>query len=183
MASNLDFLFFRKADFANFRDISANIPDEKMNAYIREAQTVECRGFLGQQLWTAMQLDWNELTTEFNEPRFNELWFGTDYTNYAGVEIRFNGYVNAGIYFAYGRFLVQQQVNVSRFGVESVQNEISEDISNAQIRTKSRDASQVAFSYQNDAIAYLKSNQTLFPEYKFNESKTKKTSFNFFVLD
>lgn len=182
MDTNLDSLFFSKSDFANFRDISANIPEAKIDGYIREAQTVEIRAFLGQELWSAMQADWIELSTEFADDRFNDLWFGANYTNYAGVDLKFNGYINAGVYFAYGRFLVQQQVNVSRFGVESIQNEISEDIGNPQIRVKARDASQVAFAYQNDALAFLESNLSIYPEYKQNETRAKKTSFNFFKL-
>jgi hypothetical protein len=181
MASNLDQLLFTKADFASFREMSANITDAKVDSYILEAQTVECRGFLGQELWTLMQQDFDGVG--FLALRFSELWFGVDYTNYAGVQIRFNGYVNAGIYFAYGRFLNQQQVNISRFGVESIQNEISEDITNAQIRDKARNASQMAFAFQNDALKYLESNQNSFPEFNFgSNAQAKKTSFNFFKV-
>jgi len=182
MAQLLDYLFIKRADFDTYRDISKNIKDEKLDAFIREAQMVEVRGFLGQPLWTAMQIDWNELTTGFNDQRFNDLWFGTDYINYAGVNIRFNGYIASAIYFAYGRFINQQQVNVSRFGVESVQNEISVDISNPQVRLKERDSSQVAFAYQNDCIAFLKSFPSLYPEFTPDDNKAKKTSFNFFKL-
>lgn len=181
MATNKDSLFLAKADLTDFRDISANIADEKINIFIREAQSIEARGFLGNSLWYLMQNDWNG--TDFDDDRFNDLWFGADYTNKDGETIRFNGYISAVSYFTYARFLKQQQVNVSRFGVESVQNEISEDISNAQVRSKEKDALQVAFNYQNDTECFLLDKDTIYPEYNNARNTTpRKTSLSFFKL-
>ena len=181
MATNKDSLFLTRADLTDFREISANIADAKINIFIREAQSIEARGFLGQDLWYIMQNDWN--VTDFTTALYNELWFGTDYVNKAGNTIKFNGYISAVTYFTYARFIKQQQMNVSRFGLESIQNEISEDVSNAQIRSKEKDALQLAFSYQKDAETFLKDQSTLYPTWAQAEDKTpRKTSLSFFKL-
>lgn len=178
---NKDNLFLTKADLADFREISANIPEEKINIFIREAQSVEARGFLGQDLWYEMQKDWN--ATDFATAKYNDLWFGTDYTNSKGNTIRFNGYMNAVVYFTYARFIKQQQMNVSRFGLESVQSDISEDVSNAHIRSKEKDALQVAFGYQKDAQTFLQDKKDTYPAWDKAEDLTpRKTSLSFFKV-
>ena len=91
--------------------------------------------------------------------------------------------MNSGIYFAYTRFLLQQQVNVSRFGVESVQNEISEDITNPQIRSKNFDSRKVALKYQEANLIFLEENSTDYPEFETNISRPVKTAFSFFTLN
>lgn len=182
MATNLDKLLWTREDLATFRDISPNIQDAKFEQYIREAQAVECRDFLGAELWLILQEDYDDVAKLFTAPRLQNLWFGTDYVNPAGVTVRFYGYINAGIYFSYSRFLLQQQTNVSRFGVESVQNEISEDISNPQVRLKGRDAQQMAFNYQNDAYTFLTDQPTIYPEYVQAKTQPKRTSFSFFKV-
>jgi hypothetical protein len=176
MPSNLDKLFFGKIDFANYRDFSQNITEGKLDAFIREAQTIEARGFLGAELYAAMQEDFDG--TVFTEQRFIDLWLGVDTTEY-----KYNGYQPAAIYFAYARMLGQQQTNVSRFGVESVQNEISEDISIAQVRGKLRDAQEMAFSYQNRAATFIQDNIADYPEYNDNTQKPRKTTLNFFKVN
>ena len=170
---NLDSLWITKEDFSDFRDISANIAEGKMNMFIREAQFLDVKKFLGKELYSLMQADWNEANSEFDNALYNNLWFGVG---------EFNGYMNSGIYYSYARFLLQQQVNVSRFGVESVQNEISEDISNAQIRSKTNDARKVALRYEEETLDYLNDNTTDYAEFQKEDVKKNRTSFGFFKL-
>ena len=177
-----DKLFVTRTDFDDFRDFSKNITDEKINIFIRESQIIEIRGFLGEELFLLMQEDFDDLVPEFSEARFTQLWYGTNYVNNQGQSIRFNGYANSLIYFAYGRFLLQQQANVSRFGVQSLQDTVSEDVSQGHIRTKSKEALSMAIKYQQDTSQFLKSHKSEFPEYEENETKPKDTSLTFFKL-
>ena len=171
-----------KEDFAEFRDLSANIKDDKLLIFIRESQTVEIRDFIGAPLYTLLQLDYIEGTKSFSQAKFSELWFGKDYPNSQGHTVRFNGLMSALIYWSYTRFLLQQQVNVSRFGVESVQNEISEDVDVAQVRIKGRDSQQMALRFQNDAERFLKTFPAIYPEYIPGNTNPRRTSFEFFKV-
>ena len=182
MSLLLDKLLFGKEDFVNFRDFSQNLSEGKVNIFIREAQTMEVRAFLGRSLWNRLTTDYDEDTKTFTDPALDALWFGTVYVNPKGETITYNGYMAAAIYWAYARMLAQNQVNVSRFGVESVQNEISEDVSNAQIRIKNRDAEGIALQYQQDALTYLKDNASTYPEYKQAETNPKNNTFPFYKL-
>jgi hypothetical protein len=182
MAILLDKLLVDKLDFSDFRDISANISDEKINIFIRESQLIEIRSFLGAELYLLLEEDYDEILKTFTTPIYNDLWFGADYTTSAGKDVRFNGYANSLIYFSYGRFLLQQQMNVSRFGLESIQDTISEDAPVAQIRTKAKEALSVAIQYQKDTEAFIQSNPDDYPTFKTKDTTGKSTSFNFWKL-
>jgi len=176
-----DDLFFGRADLADFREISANITDATFEIFIREAQTIEVRGFVGNELYRLLLDDWNG--TDFDTQRFADLWYGVDYTNSESKPVRFNGLMSAAIYFSYSRFLLQQQNNVDRFGVSQLNNEISESATAPQVRGKAGEARQVAMRYQNDAKTFLLDKATTYPEWADSQSRTPKTSsFGFFKV-
>ena len=183
MPSLLDPLFSKLVELKQFREISANIKTEKFDIFIREAQTVEIAGFLGLPLYSAMVADWDPVLEQFNDERFNELWFGIDYVNNAGVDIRFRGYQPSALYYAYSRFLKQQQTNVSRFGVQSIQDTVSVDQSAGTVRTKANDAEQMAKTYELQTATFLYEKRTTYPEfYQNNSGPSNNTAFDFFVL-
>jgi len=178
----LDKLLATKEDFAAFRDISANIKDSKIDIFIRESQLIEVRNFLGPQLYKLLLDDYDEQTKTFTSTIYSSLWNGSSYTTSEGKEEIFNGLINALIYFTYSRFILQQQMNVSRFGLESIQDTISEDTPVGAVRTKAKEALSVALVYQRDAEKFIESNKTDYPTYATKTTKAKKTSFNFFKL-
>ena len=180
MALLLDKLLATKEDFNDFRSISKNIATEKIDIFIRESQLIEIRAFLGSTIYLQLQEDYDENTKTFGNPIFNSLWFGVDYINKKQEEVRFNGYMNSLVYFAYGRFLLQQQMNVSRFGLESLQDTISEDTPLAQVKTKAKEALSMAIQYQEDCVKFIEVHATDYPTFKTKESKGKNTSFTFF---
>jgi hypothetical protein len=173
-----DKLLTSKEIITTVRDLSANLATDRIDNYISESQTVEIRDFLGATLYAALQNDYDDLLLTFGEARFTELWYGIEYDG-----VIFNGLQNALNYWAYSRFINQQQTEVTRWGVQSLTGEESEDISNAQVRIKGRDAEQMALRYQNDAAKFLKARASIYPEYKNNcDTSGKKTSFNFFKV-
>ena len=124
----LDPLLIKPDDFVEFRDISKNIDDERLNVYIRESQIKEIRSFLGDELYLSLINDYTPDAGEgtFSEQRFTDLFFGTDWT-YQGNERRLYGLKPSLIYFAYARFIKNQQFNVTRYGVKHITAEESED--------------------------------------------------------
>ena len=88
MAFLLDELFLTKTDFADFRDISKNINDERIDAFIRESQIREIRTFLGDILYLKLLTDFTPPAT-FATPIYEDLFLGKDYDNGKGT-VRFN---------------------------------------------------------------------------------------------
>lgn len=173
-----DKTWLTKDDIVSVRELSQNIESSKIDAYIIESQFEFIRPFLGDELYSAMQDDWDDVLKTFNTATYNDLWFGTVYDG-----IRFNGLILAATYETYARFLLQQQVNVSRFGVESIQNEISEDVTNATIRSKANDARKIGIAYRNKAHDYLCANSSNYPLYEnYKTVNAPTTGFGFFKL-
>ena len=111
--------------------------------------------------------------------RFNDLYDGTDYIR-QGSDVRFNGLRMAHLYWSYARFLNNQALNVTRYGVKSLEDENSINVAQAQIRNKANEAKSMALLYQEDAFLFLDENRATYPEWErpFDRRATKK-SFKF----
>ncbi|GAH63928.1 unnamed protein product, partial [marine sediment metagenome] len=182
MPINLDPLLILPADFDDFRDISKNIDPERLEVYVRESQVKEMRSFLGASLYLALINDYTAVGDTFSEQRFTDLWFGADWS-YQGNTRRFYGLKPAIIYYAYARFVRNQQMNVTRYGVKHLTDENSEDETVQQVRTKVNDANSYGLLYQADAELYLNENVSTYPEFEVSETAgEKKTSFKFTKL-
>lgn len=181
MAQLQDNIWTTRADVETVRPFSKNIEDSVVEIYIREAQQIEIKGFLGKELYYAMQQDWDIIN--FTSDIYNDLWFGSPYIGGDSYTVNFTGLIEAAKYFSFARFLDQQQNNVDRFGVSNLNNEIAENTTPGQIRGKTGKAYQTGINYQNAALDFLDHNKTDYPEWE--ESRTtnpKRSAFGFFKV-
>ena len=180
MAFLLDELFLTKTDFADFRDISKNINDERIDAFIRESQIREIRTFLGDILYLKLLTDFTPPAT-FATPIYENLFLGVDYDNGKGT-VRFNGLKAAHIMYAYKRMLLHQQVSVTRYGVKNMSTEFSEDTINAKIRSELVDSDAMGKVYQADAVKFIKANASDYPDWQDTETRADKSGFKFIKI-
>lgn len=160
-----------------FRELSKNIDDALISQFIGEAQTIEIRGFLGDELYTAMQNDFDDGAQTFTEDRFTDLWFGTEYDG-----IKTNGLQMALVYFTFARLVLRQPQNVTRFGVDDLTGEEWDSTTMAQIKTKANEDKSLALYYQRQSEKFIEFDTTSFPEYSIYNTTPKTTSFSFFRL-
>tara|TARA_S200002703_G_scaffold158010_1_gene167282 strand:- start:1864 stop:2412 length:549 start_codon:yes stop_codon:yes gene_type:complete len=182
MALLQDKLLFTKADIAKAREISANITDAKIEPYIRETQSLNVRSFLGDQLYLLLLNDYTVLSNTFASQRFTDLWFGSDYTNRSGVTVRQNGLKIAAIYFCYGQFILQQNTNVGRYGVGSLNQDATETSGTSTVRTKKNQSDSIALNYQAAVSTFLNDKSTTYPEWQTKTTNGQKISAPFFKV-
>ena len=182
MALLLDKLLLDKSDLSNFREVSANITVDKMDIFIREAQTINVKPFLGAQLYLLLLNDYTVSSKSFATQKYNDLWFGSDYTNSNGVAVRQNGLMSSAVYFTYGRFLLQQNTNVGRYGVGSLNQENTTTSGPSTVRTNTTQANAVALSYQKDVETFLRDNLTIYPEFNTKTTTGQKIAAPFFKV-
>lgn len=175
----LDPLMVFLADLILFKDVSQNMDEDRVNQSVREAQINELRSFVGDELYLALITDYDEISDTFSQDRFNDLWFGVDY-DYTGKTIRFHGLKAAIIYYTYARMLDNGQLNLTRSGAKSWQNDESEDTEQPQIATKVRNARSQALVYLSDAKKFLSYLKSVYPEWE--EEKQDRTSLQFFKV-
>jgi len=155
-------------DFKPYRDISENIDFERLSPWILEAQKQEMRTFLGPALYLAMITDYDG--SAFVDPRFVDLWEGVDVPN----KYRFYGLKPVIIYFAYSRFLKNQQTVVTRYGVKHLTRDESEDAGAASLRTRLGESQSMAVSLQNDVEKFISDHRSQYPEFEFSSANANQ---------
>ena len=183
MALKLDPLLITLADFKEFRDISQNIDPIRLDVYVREAQINEMRALLSDQLYLVLINDYDPELLVFSEERFTDLWYGVDYEPVSNKTIRYYGLKPAIIYYAYSRFIRNQQMNVTRYGVKHITADQSEDETQAQIRTKINTAESTGNIYRDGFKKFISYQGADYPEYEITlENAEERTGFRFTQL-
>lgn len=139
----------------NVRDIAANIDEDRLRNFIREAENLDICDAIGAQLFRKLDnigpfrvVDGEivgdyDLTTEEKT-----LLVGGYYTSSCGCEEYFGGLLLALGYFAYARLVREQSLNVTAYGVVIKEGELS-------IAADTRAIAAAALNAQNNAKAYL----------------------------
>lgn len=162
---------------------TADIADDRITPYILEAQHNDLRPALNDVLYY-------DLMTKFTDSgdamytKYQELINGKAYT-YNSNTVYFSGLAPMVAYHALARFLVNNPVNITRFGVVQKVNPQSEPISIAAIQAVVHELRSAAISYQNELIQFLETNITDYPLYNTggaSENLSTRTSFKFFKL-
>lgn len=168
------------------REVSGNLPNSKIELYIRESQVIEIRNFLGAELYKLLQDDATEGATiddptTFGAQIYTDLWEGAVYT-YRNTSIQFYGLSYAAAYFTLARIIENNQVNVTRFGVDTLTNDGGEDATQAMVRTQSARMKQLAIRNLEEADQFLIANKTSYPAFYKQHSPKTKTSLSFFKV-
>jgi hypothetical protein len=176
MALLLDSLFLESGDFTEFSDLSQTLLNDtaKMELYIREAQISDIRNFLGDELYLKMAIDYNVVTKEFATSRYNDIWFGKDYTD-GGATKRSHGLKVAHVYYALSRIIVNNSFNTTRYGNKDLQDGSSNSVALQVVRGKYNAARSQALIYQNECKRFLELNASDYPEWPDRLRKAVKT--------
>jgi len=170
-----DDLLISQEDFQPYKDISENMDGDRMNQIIWQAQIMDLRPFLGNELYYLLEGDFDGTKKTFTDPIYTALFNGTDYNN-----IRYYGLQPMLVQFAYARLLSDININLTRTGARMFDAEESEPVTQAMIATKVNSARSEALVYQADAEQFLIANNSDYPTW---ESKTiEDTGFKFFKV-
>ncbi len=182
MSQLLDDLLIDRTDFDDYRDLSKNIVDERLDSMIREAQIREVRTFLGDVLYLKLLSDYTIIGKTFSLQIYTDLWYGVDYT-FNDKTIRFNGLIAFHIMNAYKRILDHNQLNVTRYGIKSMQTDFSEDTLQVKIRNEMVSSGSMAKVYSSDAEKFIRTKIADYPDWNYNgQTPIKNTAFNFIKI-
>lgn len=164
------------------KEVSSNIPNSKIELFIRESQVIEIRNFLGAELYKLLQDDATEGDpTTWSEARFTNLWNGSAYT-YRSTSVDFYGLSYACAYFTLARLIENNQVNITRYGVDTLTNDGGEDASQAQMRTIATRMKQLGVRNLEEADQFLLAQKNTYPEFYKTHTPPNKTSLSFFKV-
>ena len=164
-------------DIRNVRPIAENINDPaRLEPYIREAETLRLVDAIGANLYRWLD------ETDFSGPgpfQYGDVAITKD--QYAAVME--GGYYDGGrseglkiaiAYIAYSRFVVNNPINPTAFGVRYKDGEFSTRVEDNILIRSSNEARNIGEAYLEKAINHLKAMQLLTPCTEYTESPARK---------
>lgn len=131
------------------RPISAKTDEDKLTAYIVEAEQMNIKPVLGDSLFLHI------LEKGEEDEKIERLLKGGTY-NVAGTIYSFAGLKAAMSYYVFAKYLMVGDFNATRFGISVKDDSYSSHISSAERSNAYSDTLEVANCYLQDCVAYCK---------------------------
>jgi hypothetical protein len=176
----MDSLIVSVPDILQYRPMSKNILQDRVEVFVQEAQMVELVQILGDALYYDFITKF-DATGDPMYANYQALLNGSTWTT--------NGYVRKHyglkpivVYYALARLVANNQINITSYGVTSKVNPNSEPVSEAALRNQIIELRSIAISYQETTLDFLNDNATTYPLFNYNNEEPKQTSFRIFDI-
>jgi hypothetical protein len=146
-----------------FRPMAKTIDPARILPYIQEAQQIDLKQLLGDALYLDFYTKY-DATGDPSYAAYQLLLKGTTYS-YGGRTVEHPGLIGFLVYSALARFMPNNQVNATSFGVVQKNWEGSEAIDANMMRQVVTELRSNALAFKADIEKYLSSNPTIFPLY------------------
>lgn len=163
-------------DLKNLRP-SAQIDGERWEQYAMEAQDQDLRPILGDGLYYDFMTKFF-LTANAMYSAYQNLLNGVAYT-LNGQTVYFDGLKPMIGYFTLARFVMNNPIHITRFGIVNKVNTNSQNVDSVTLRQVVNELRSNALTYKNQVDTYLQENQTTYPLY-IGSNSGMKTSFRIF---
>lgn len=162
--------------FAGFEDLSVNIKPSRILVFVKKAQDLDLRLFMGAAFYTDfIQYFSNDPTTgalvispDIPQP-YEDLWQGLTYTDKAGHNVGYAGIVPALIYWTFARYIEADSVHYTATGPVIKRHDVGDAVDPKDIAKLVSQQRSVANAHANDIEMYLYNNRTDFPLWRWNE--------------
>lgn len=162
---------------------TADLDDARVTPFILEAQQNDLRPVLNDVLYYDLMKKFTE-SADVMYTNYQNLINGVDY-DYNGSTIHFSGIKPMLAYYTLARFIVNNPVNITRFGVVQKVNPQSEPLSAGVINSVVNDLRSTAMNYQNELVKFLETKSSVYTLYQTGGADSNtgtRNSFNFFRL-
>jgi len=165
------------ADVRAVGEVTANMPDAKINRCIQLAQTLDVKPAIGDSL---VQLLIANLTAETPDNDLTNLYNGCDYT-YLDVDYTHQGIKTICAHYTYSRLLEISQYQVTQYGVVIKRTEESDQADPAGLSRLINYNNEIAFGFLSETKKYIERQYPKFLTY-YDYIKKDKRGFNIRIL-
>ncbi len=151
--------------------MSSNIPNDRINASIIEAQDFDVKPVLGSAFFYLVNSNYN---TSPVPVIYSLLVEGGTYLDCNGDTVAFAGLAKALKYYALARFRKKQIVNDTNFGVVIKRDNYSDSLDFKTLMTTVDDARATGGGYIQEVLTFLNANLADYPLFKNGESNIRK---------
>lgn len=173
----MDSLIVTREDLSAYRPISKNIPQERVEVFINEAQVLDLLSILGAVLY----YDFITKYLSTGDPmyaNYQALLNGSTWS-VGGVTKKHYGLKPVVSYYALARLTKNNQINLTSYGVTSKINPQSEPIEPIQISYHVKELQSIAVGYQDTTLEFLRDNAVDYPLFNYHQEPLTKTSLRF----
>ena len=157
--------------FQNYEDLSQNIRPERIKVFVKKAQELDLKPFLGYALYYDFIQYFNaDGTLQDNTPQcYKDLLNGTEYLDKFGHVVLYEGLLPALVYFTFARFIEADAIHYTSTGPVIKQHDNAEPLSPQEITKLVQQHRSVANAHANEVEKFLWDNRDQFPLWRYNE--------------
>lgn len=164
-----------------YRTISSSVNEAKrITPFVYEAQVFDLKPLMGAALF-------DDCCINKTVAPYVDLIAGTQYTDSNGHAVIFEGIGAALAYFAYARFLENQQITITAFGVVQKETPYSSNVDARVLQQRTTQARSGALAYWMQAAKYLTDMNAAapgtFPLWLYDAPKTKSSGAKISAVD
>lgn len=175
----MDKLLINITDIINVRPTAKEIDQSRIEPFIQEAQRHDLRNIFGEAFYFDF-ISKFDVTGDPMYANYQTLLNGGTWS-YNGQSRQYFGLRDMLSYFTLARFVKNNPMNITRYGVVQKTNPNSEPVSQASLNDLITELKSVAISYQGQVIEYLTNNATTYRLYTYSKP-VQTTGFRIFDL-
>jgi len=159
-----------QANFQQYEDIAVNIKPERLKAFIKKAQELDLKPFLGYALYYDLFNQFNEDgTLKDDAPQaYKDLVNGAEYLDDYGNIVLYEGLAPMMVYFTFARFIENDAVHYTPTGPVIKRHENGDTLSSPEIVKLVQQKRSIANAYANDVEQFLRDHRPDFPLWRYN---------------
>jgi hypothetical protein len=157
--------------FQQFEDISTNIKPERLQVFIKKAQELDLKPFLGYPLYYQLLKyfdDAGQMKTDAPQV-YKKLFNGCEYIDRSGFNVTYEGLAHTLVYFTFARFIESNGVHFTATGPVIKQYDNAQAISTPDLLKLVQQQRSVANAHANEVEKFLQDNQADYPLWRYNE--------------
>lgn len=154
-----------------YEDIAANIKPDRINVFIRKAQELDLKPFLGYALYYDLlkSLDADGNLIEDAPQHYKDLLNGSEYLDEHGYIILHQGLQPVLAYFTFARFIETDAVHYTATGPVTKKYDNADALPAKDVVKLVQQQRSTANAYANEAERFLTDHQEEFPAWHYNQ--------------
>lgn len=157
--------------FQQFEDISTNIKAERLQVFIKKAQELDLKPFLGYPLYYQLLKyfdDSGQMKTDAPQV-YKKLFNGCEYIDPSGYTVTYEGLAPTLVYFTFARFVESNGIHFTATGPVIKQYDNAQAVSTPDLLKLVQQQRSVANAHANEVEKFLQDNQADYPLWRYNE--------------
>lgn len=168
-----------QSTFQNYEDISVNVKAERLNVFIKKAQDLDLKPFLGHALYYDFMQYFNpDGTIQDSAPQpYKDLFNGSEYLDKYGHIVLYEGLTPTLVYFTFARFIEADAVHYTSTGPVIKHHDNADPLAPKDIVKLVQQQRSVANAHANEVEKFLWDNRNDFPLWSYNgKNKSSRQS-------